>query len=81
MTQDELDLVSTEELIAALHRRTVAFIFVGDYERGTDAKSESDRHFYFGGGEIEAARLARWAMDRMLIGPEDFVPADETDDE
>jgi hypothetical protein len=76
MTPDELDLVDTDDLLAAIHRRCEAFVYLGMHERNDEA---DERHIYFGGGVISALGLVAWGKHKLLSG--DDLSAVQLDDE
>lgn len=78
MTNDDLDMIPTDDLMAALTRRFDAHLCVLVKDRGN---SSEERGLYYSGGLITSIGMARWAEIKLLEpdGTErvDLEPDDE----
>ncbi len=63
MTKEELDLVTTDDLIAALHRRFDAHLVITAKKK---SETDSERELYFGGGFVHAIGLCEYAKRRLF---------------
>lgn len=63
MTEDEIDLLTTEELVSALRRRTTSALIglVGDRTETTES-----RELWWSGGPFSAIGLAEWSRQKLL---------------
>lgn len=61
---DDLDLVSTEDLMDAIERRVQSYVLVVD--KKMDAK-DSEQEIYYSGGYIAAIGLCEYAKSRLLL--------------
>ncbi len=78
MTDDELDLVETDALVAALHRRYDAVVIGAVASLN---KADEERVMYWRGGFVGALGITAYIQKRLDALIVQAVPEDEADED